>query len=105
MDDLKLYAKNDDDLEGLISTVKRFNFNIINWTWTEIKKKMDAKVRKILTCHRIHHPRADIECLYIKRENGVLIQLDWTNKITTIGFKDYYNRLDARISKHTQEAK
>ena len=26
--DLKLYAKNDDDLEGLLSTVKRFNGDI-----------------------------------------------------------------------------
>ena len=28
MDDLKLYAKNDDDLESLLSTVKRFNDDI-----------------------------------------------------------------------------
>ena len=28
MDDFKLYAKNDEDLEGLLSTVKRFRDNI-----------------------------------------------------------------------------
>ena len=31
-------------------------------------KEMDTKVRKLITCHRMHHPRADIECLNDKRK-------------------------------------
>ena len=31
---------------------------------------MDAKVRKQITSHRMHHPRADIEYLYDKWEKG-----------------------------------
>ena len=43
---------------------------------------MDAKIRKLMTCHRMHHPRADIERLYIKRENSGrgLIQLEFAYK-------------------------
>ena len=39
----------------------------------------------------MHHPRADIVHLYIKRENGGrgLIQLELTYKTTTIGLKKY----------------
>ena len=32
---------------------------------------MDAKVRKLITCEKIYHPSADIECLYAKRENSL----------------------------------
>ena len=39
----------------------------------------------------MHHPRVDIEDLYIKRENGErgLIQAELTYEITTIGLKKY----------------
>ena len=48
--------------------VMTYPFNIINWTLAEIKK-IDTYDRKLI-CHRMHHPRADIECLYVERENG-----------------------------------
>ena len=53
------------------------------------KKKMDTKVRKPIFWQRIHDPRADIERLYVKRENGrrSLIQLELTYKTTTIRLK------------------
>ena len=68
-----------------------YNFNMINCKLAEIKKKMDTKVRKLITCHRIHHPRADIERHYVKRENDGrgLIQLELTYKTITIGLKKY----------------
>ena len=56
---------------------------------------MDAKVMKLITCHRKHHPRTDIERLYIRRENGGrgLIQQEMTNKTTTIGLKKYLDSI------------
>ena len=74
----------------LVIPVVKYNFDIINWMLTEIKK-MDTKVRKLKTCHRIHHPIADTECLYVRRENGgrCLIQKELTYKITTIRLKKY----------------
>ena len=58
----------------------------------------------------MHHPRADIKHLYVKRENGGrgLIQLKLTYKTTTVGIKKH---LDTTIhwmipvSKHTLNAK
>ena len=53
---------------------------------------MYTKVRKLRTCHRMYHPKADdIECLYIKRENSGrgLIQLEVIHNTTTIGLKKY----------------
>ena len=52
---------------------------------------MDTKVRKLITCHRIHHPRVDRESLHLKRENSRqgLTQLKLTYKTTTIGLKKY----------------
>ena len=37
----------------------------------------------------MHHPRVDIERLYVKRENGERdwIQLELTNKATILGLK------------------
>ena len=39
------------------------SFDVINWTFAEIKKKMFIKVRKQITSLRKHHPRADIKRL------------------------------------------
>ena len=46
-----------------------YSFNMTNLLLAEIEK-MDTKVKKQITCHRMHHSTADIEHLYIKRENG-----------------------------------
>ena len=70
--------------------VLTYSFNIIDWILAEItkkkkeKRKMNTKVRKPITCHRMHYLKADKECVYIKRENGGkgLIQLEFTNKTT-----------------------
>ena len=52
---------------------------------------MDTKVRKLITCHRMHHPREERERLYAKRENvrRELTQLELTYKTATIGLKKY----------------
>ena len=52
---------------------------------------MNAKIRQLTTCHGMYHTRADIEFLYIKKENGGrgLIQQELTNKTTTKELKKY----------------
>ena len=54
----------------------------------------------------MHHPRVDLERLFIKRENGrrSVIQLELTYKTNTIRLnilKDYH-WLDATLYKHTR---
>ena len=48
---------------------------------------MDTKERKLIIRHRLHHLSADIERLYIKRENVErrFTQLELTNKTTSVG--------------------
>ena len=46
-----------------------YSFNIINWTILEIRK-LDTKIRKLLTCDRMHHPKAVVDRLYIPRKEG-----------------------------------
>jgi hypothetical protein len=33
-------------------------------------QKLDRQTRKLLTAHRQHHPKADIDCLYVPRKQG-----------------------------------
>ena len=43
--------------------VMTFSCNIINWNLNELKK-IYIKIRKLLTCQRMHHPKADGARLY-----------------------------------------
>ena len=47
----------------------RYSFGIINWRLEEIRK-IDRKTRKVLTMYTLHHPKADIDRLYVKRNGG-----------------------------------
>jgi len=49
--------------------VLRYSFGIINWHQEELQK-LDRKTRKLLTIHGQHHPKADVDRLYVSREQG-----------------------------------
>lgn len=52
-----------------------YSFNIIIWSVSEMKK-VYAKIRKLLTMHRMHHQKSEIDQLYIPRRGiRALIQL------------------------------
>ena len=54
-------------------------------------KRLDVKVRKLLTINKMHHPKADVDRLYIRRSDGGkgLLQLELMYKTTTIGLQPY----------------
>jgi hypothetical protein len=54
---------------ALAFPVLRCSFGIINWRNEEIKQ-IDRKTRKKLTMYKMHHPKADIDRLYVKRKEG-----------------------------------
>jgi hypothetical protein len=54
---------------ALAVPVLRYSFGIINWRKEEIKQ-IDRKTRKMLTIYKMHHPKADIDRLYVKRKEG-----------------------------------
>jgi len=49
--------------------VLRYSIGIISWRNEEIKK-IDRKTRKMLTMFKMHHPKAHIDRLYVKRKEG-----------------------------------
>ena len=70
--------------------VVTYGFNVIDWNMNEIKG-LDIKVRKLLTMHRMHHPKADKDRIYLPRSEGGrgLVQLENAYKLSTLGLKQY----------------
>ena len=54
-------------------------------------KRLDVKVRKLLTINKMHHSKADVDRLYIRRSDGGkgLLQLELMYRTTTIGLQTY----------------
>ena len=77
-------------INTLAIPVLTYSSNIVNWRRSEIKKR-DTKIRKLMTCNRKHHPKADVDRLYIPRnERGRgMIQLELSLETTTIGMQKY----------------
>ena len=59
-------------------------------------KRLDINVRKMMTTHNTHHPKANIHRLYHPRSNGGrgLTQLELSYKTSTIGLLRYLNLSD-----------
>ena len=49
--------------------IVRYGAGILKWTGAELNE-MDRKTRKLMTLNGGHHPRADVDRLYMKRANG-----------------------------------
>jgi hypothetical protein len=49
--------------------VLMYNFGIINWRNEEMRQ-INRKTRKMLTMYKMHHPKADIDRLYVMRKEG-----------------------------------
>jgi len=49
--------------------VLRYSFGIVDWYQEELQK-LDRKMRKLLTIHGRHHPKADVDPLYVPRKQG-----------------------------------
>ena len=77
-------------INSLAVPVITYSMNVINWQMNDIKK-LDTKTRKLLTMYRMHHPKADVDRLYLPRSEGGrgLIQIELTYKITTAGLETY----------------
>ena len=81
-----------DAINSLALPVVTYNFTIINWSLTEIRK-VNTKIRKLLTIYRIHHPKSDINRFYLPRKEGGrgLVQLELSLKMSIIGIDTYLN--------------
>jgi hypothetical protein len=70
----------------------KYSFDIINWRLEEIKQ-IDRETRKMLTMYKMHHPKADIDRLYVKRKEGGrgLVQVEVAYKTEIINIAEYLN--------------
>ena len=76
-----------------IEAINSFAFSVvcvIDWKICELKK-IDTKTRKRLNMHKILHPKADVERLYISGKDGGrgLIDVEAAFKSVTIGLNHY----------------
>ena len=66
----ELSAKNKIQANGTLAVpVLRYNFGIVNWHQEELQK-LERKTRKLLPIHGQHHPKADVDRLYVPRKQG-----------------------------------
>ena len=81
-----------DAINSLAPSVVTCSFTIIIWSLTEIKK-VDTKVQKLLIINRMHHPKSDVNRLYLSRMEGGrgLVQLELSLKTLIIGMDIYLN--------------
>ena len=81
-----------DAISSLALPVVTYSFSITNWSLIKIKK-VDTKIRKLLTIHRMHHPKSDVNRLYFPRKDvgRGLVQLELSLIISIIGMYTYLN--------------
>ena len=66
----ELNAKNKlEAINTLAIAVVSYSFNVVNWNLEEIKR-INRKIRKLMTLNRMHHPKADVSRIYIPRKDG-----------------------------------
>ena len=70
----------------------------IDWKISELKE-IDTKTRKLLKMHKMLHPRADVERLYIPRKDGGrgLIDVETAFKTVTIALNHYLRHKEGNI--------
>ena len=81
-------------------SVVHYSFGIIDWKICELKK-IDTKTRKLLNMHKMLHPKADVERLYISGKEGGrgLIDVEAAFKSVTIGLSHYLRHKEGQYPK------
>ena len=71
---------------------------IDNWHQEELQK-LDRKTRKLLTIHGQHHPKADVDRLYVPRKQGGrgLMQLEAAHAVEITELAEYVDRKEGPL--------
>ena len=87
-------------INSLAFSVVHYSFGIIDWKICELKK-IDTKTRKLLNMHKMLHPKADVERLYISGKDGGrgLVDVEAAFKSVTIGFNHYLRHKEGQYPK------
>ena len=90
----ELSAKNKIQATGSLAVpVLKYSFGIVNWHQEKLQK-LDRKTRKLLTIHEQHHPKADVDRLYVPRKQGGrgLVQLEAAHAVEITKLMQYEDR-------------
>jgi len=90
----ELSAKNKIQAIGSLAIpVLRYSFGIVNWHQEKLQK-LDRKTRKLLTIHGQHHPKADVDRLYVQRKQGGrgLMQLEAAHAVEMTKLVEYVDK-------------
>ena len=78
-------------INTLAIPVATYSFNIINWKMSDFRR-MDAKTRKMLTTAKMHHPKSDVDWLYLPTTSG--------GRSLALGLYSQVARYFSSVSKH-----
>ena len=91
---IELSAKNKiQEIGSLAVPVLKYSFGIFNSHQEELQN-LDRKTRKLLTSHGQHHPKTDVDLLYVRRkqEGRGLMQLEATHAVEMTKLVEYVDR-------------
>jgi hypothetical protein len=90
-------------IKSLAVPVLRYCFGTINWHREELQN-LDRKTRKLLTIHEHHHPKADVDCLYVPRKWGRrgLMKLEEAYIVEVMKVKEYVDSKEHKLSSVTK---
>lgn len=89
--DTELCAKNKIKAINTIAIpVMTYSFGLVEWPKEEIKK-IDRKTRKLLTSGKIHHPKDNVDRIYMRRLDGGrgLLELEEAFETAIMGLSEY----------------
>ena len=91
-------------INSLAVPVVQYGFGIIDWKISELKK-IDTKTRKLLNMHKMLHPKADVERLYLPRRDAGrgLIEVETAFQTATIGLDHYLKHKEGCYPKQLLE--
>ena len=103
----KLYAGNMfNGINAWAIGVVRYSAGILDWTTQDVKR-MDVRMRKILTMNGALHPRSNVDRLYLKRNEGGrgLLSVEECVKAEAKGLWEYINNKEELMLKEVCKEK
>ena len=91
-------------INSLAVPVVQYSFGIIDWKISELKK-IDTNTGKLLNMHKMLHPKADVERLYLPRRDAGrgLIEVETAFKTATKGLDHYLKHKEGCYPKQRLE--
>ena len=73
----------------------RYTAWILDWTVSELRE-MDRKTRKLMTINRALNPKADVDRLYVSRDEGGrgMVSIEECVRIEECSLSDYMKRIE-----------